>query len=148
MAYRILVFLLVSIAHFAASAQSEAVFEVKAKPAKKDVLVIPKHRSIILQKYDSAGLNYIRIDSTIIKGDSILFFDRKIRLEESFIETGQGAALKQHKLKGNVLDESSAFILRYARLQRLPVFLIVLSTFNNGALRTKDWLVYQIRILP
>ncbi len=148
MAYRVLLFLLISIAHFAVSAQSEVVFEVKAKAAKGETISRPKHESITLPKFDTSGLNYVLIDSAIGKGDTILFFDKRIKLEESFIQTGQGAALKQHKLKGNVLDESSAFILQHARVIMQPVYLIVFSTYNNGSLRTKEQFWYQIRILP
>jgi len=144
---RVCLFLLLNMCCLAAMAQGDAVFEVKAKTM-DEAVAISRYRSVVLPKYDTAGLNYLLIDTAIGKGDTIVFFDRRIKLNESFIQTGQGATLKQHMLKGNVLDGTAAFILRYARINNQAVSLIVLKTLHSGSLRSSDWLIYQIIIQP
>lgn len=144
---RVLLLLVLNVCCLGAMAQGDAVFEVKAK-SKTTPVASSKYRSVVLPKYDTAGLNYLLIDTAIGKGDTIVFFDRRIKLNESFIQTGQGATLKQHMLKGNVIDGTTAFILRYARMSNQAVSLIVSKTSHSGSLRSRDWLIYQIRVRP
>lgn len=142
---RIIIALLLCTCSMAGFAQGEDVFTVKAKTEEAPVT---KHRTVTLPKYDTAGLNFLVIDSMPVKGDTLKFGNEKIILRGAVIQTARGADLKQHQLKSNVLDETACFILRYARMNKQTPVIMIHSIYSNGSVRDKEWFVYQVKFLP
>jgi hypothetical protein len=127
-------------------AQGDAVFEVKAKAV--DTVAIGKHRSVVLPPFDTAGLNFVVIDSTIDEGDTIKFTNPDIVLGRAYIQTGQGPALKQHRLFGNIIDDYTAYLFRYGRKYKQTPLIIIQAVYSNGSIREREQMYYQVKFLP
>ena len=143
---RILLLLLLNVCGLVAMAQGDAVFEVKAKAI--DTAVEGTHRSLILPPFDTAGLNFVVIDSGIGEGDTIKFTNPDIVLGRAYIQTGQGPALKQHRLFGNVIDDYTAYLFRYARKYKQTPLIIIQAVYSKGSIREREQMYYQVKFLP
>ena len=131
---------------FTVSAQGDAVFAVKAKPA--DTLAVGRHHSLILPPFDTLGSNFVVIDSTIDEGDTIKFTNPDIVLGRAFIQTGSGPALKQHRLFGNIIDDYTAYLFRYGRKYKQTPLIIIQAVYSKGTIREREQMYYQVKFLP
>lgn len=143
---RALLLLLLIVSCLYVVAQGDAVFEVKAKAV--DTVAIGKHRSVVLPPFDTAGLNFVVIDSTIGEGDTIKFTNPDIVLGRAYIQTGQGPALKQHRLFGNIIDDYTAYLFRYGRKYKQTPLIIIQAVYSNGSIREREQMYYQVKFLP
>lgn len=143
---RVLLLLLLNVCCLAGMAQGDAVFEVKARAI--DTAVIGTHRSLILPPFDTVGLNFVGVDSSIGEGDTLRFTDPAIMLVRTYIQTGQGAAMRQHHLHGNIIDDYTAYMFRYARKYGQTPLLVVQATYSESPIKGKEQMYYQVKFLP